>query len=352
MGPQDFDYRLPAELIAQRPAPERGASRLMVLDRRGARLFHRSFGDVGEWLRPGDVLVLNDTRVMPARLVGRKATGGRVELLVVEPDAAKGGEGPGLRRWRCLVGSSRPVREGTVLFFGDRGDVLTARVLRGRDAGGLRLVEFEDGDVRAAMERVGRVPLPPYIRREPDGADAERYQTVFARNDGAVAAPTAGLHFTAEQIESLRAKGVEVRFLTLHTGPGTFMPVKADDVREHRMAGERYHVTAEVLDALRRARAEGRRVVAVGTTVTRALETAVLDGFDEPRLSGVTDLFIYPGFEFKAVDSLITNFHLPRSTLIMLVCAFAGKDLVMEAYAEAVRRRYRFYSYGDAMLIL
>ncbi|MBI5237161.1 MAG: tRNA preQ1(34) S-adenosylmethionine ribosyltransferase-isomerase QueA [Deltaproteobacteria bacterium] len=337
---KDFDFSLPEDLIAQYPPGERDASRLMVLRRETGEVLHRTFSDIKDCLREGDLLVLNDTKVMPARLFGKKATGGRIEVLLVEKVTGD------KEVWKCLINSSK-VKGGTVVLF-DEG--VSAGIL-GRGADGLWECEFK-GDISGKLDRLGKIPLPPYIKREAEDLDRERYQTVFAGVKGAVAAPTAGLHFTGPLLEEIRKKGVEVRHVTLHTGPGTFMPVRVDDIKDHRMHKERYAISPEVFNAVLKAKRENRRVVGVGTTSARALEAAVLSGFESPVLSGHTDIFIYPGFEFKVMDALLTNFHLPGSTLIMLVSAFAGLDNLLNAYREAVREGYRFFSYGDAMLII
>lgn len=331
-----FDFHLPEELIAQRPLPERDSSRLMLLDRKERSLEHRSFKDLPGLLMPGDLLVLNNTRVIPTRLTGSKPTGGRVELLLVERVALPD-------EWRCMARPVKGLRRGQRLSFG-AAEATVTEIL-------------EDGFVAASFTgldlwKSGRIPLPPYIRREADEEDGVRYQTVFAGVDGAVAAPTAGLHFTEGTIAALEARGVGIEYLTLHTGPGTFLPVRTEKVEEHRMLAERYSIGADVFERIRQAKAEGRRVIPVGTTSTRALEAAAAFGLDSPALEGATSLFIYPGYRFRVADGLLTNFHLPESTLIMLVAAFAGREFVLEAYAEAVREGYRFFSYGDAMLVI
>ncbi|HEY4707647.1 MAG: tRNA preQ1(34) S-adenosylmethionine ribosyltransferase-isomerase QueA [Deltaproteobacteria bacterium GWA2_55_10] len=330
---KDFEFDLPERLIAQRPLPERDSSRLMAVSRETGNIEHRSFRDLPGFLRAGDVLVLNDTKVIPTRLFGAKTTGGKVELLLVE--RINGNE------WQCL---SKPSLKpgGRILFEGLEGEVT------GRDEDGLCTIRFSGP---LDLEKTGKVPLPPYIRREADEADKIRYQTVFAGPVGAVAAPTAGLHFTDSILDEIRAMGVLVRHVTLHTGPGTFMPVRTNRVEEHRMMKERYSIPKETFDAVDSAKKEGRRVVAVGTTSTRTLEASLSKGFDEPLLEGATGLFIYPGYKFRVVDALLTNFHLPGSTLLMLVSAFAGRELILKAYADAVQEEYRFFSYGDAMLL-
>ena len=358
MRTADFHYPLPPELIAQRPAPRRDAARLLVLHRRAGRLEHRRFPDLLEYLRAGDVLVLNDSRVIPARLRARKpASGGAVEVLLCEEAAPND--------WWVMLRPGKRVRAGTRLEFcparPGTGQRLAATV-RAKNAEGLYRLVFEGGDVRAVLEDFGEVPLPPYIERAgvPLPEDRERYQTVYARPPGSVAAPTAGLHFTAELLEAIRARGVAVHFVTLHVGLGTFAPVKAARVEDHVMHEEAYELPESTAAAVNAARAAGRRVVAVGTTSVRVLESAAAAGPGD-RLAagrGRTRLFIYPPYRFRVVDALLTNFHLPESTLLMLVCAFAapgetaGRELVLRAYAEAVRERYRFFSYGDAMLLL
>jgi S-adenosylmethionine:tRNA ribosyltransferase-isomerase len=337
-----FDYPLPPELIAQEPAPVRDAARLLVLDRARATLAHAAVCDLPQWLRAGDVLVFNDTRVRPARLFGRTATGGAVELLLVS--AVGGGT------WHVLGKPAKRLKEGTRLAFPDRVDA----VVTARRGGGRYAVAFPEAlPMPEYLARHGELPLPPYIRR-PAGVvpvDRERYQTVFAANAGAVAAPTAGLHFTPALLDVLRAAGIELVWLTLHVGPGTFLPVRDADVSTHRMEPEWAEIPAATAGAIARARAEGRRVVAVGTTTTRALESAAARTGEVAASGFWADRFIVPGVRFQVVDALLTNFHLPRSTLLMLVCALAGRERIRAAYAEAVRHRYRFYSYGDAMLI-
>jgi S-adenosylmethionine:tRNA ribosyltransferase-isomerase len=331
---RDFDYDLPEESIAQEPAP-RGESRLLVLDAEGPDR-HRRVRDLPRLLRAGDLLILNDTRVIPARLFGERegGGGGRMEVLLIE----KTGE----MEWEALVRPGRRARPGTVLRF----EELTAEVTNKTEDGRYRLRFSEP--VEPHLDRLGHVPLPPYIRRPDRESDRERYQTVYARNPGAVAAPTAGLHFTEAILEETAAAGIGVARVTLHVGIGTFKPVSAERVEDHRMERERYEVSEETAEAIRRTRQSGGRIVAVGTTVVRTLESAALAAPAGHR--GSTELFITPGFRFRVVDVLLTNFHLPRSTLLMLVSAFAGRERVLAAYEEAVRAGYRFYSYGDAML--
>lgn len=339
----DFDYDLPEELIAQQPLPERDASKLLVVCKNTDTFAHKKFRDLPVYLRPGDVLVRNDSRVMPARLYGRKAgTGGKVELLLLSREKAD--------TWTALVRPGRRLGPGTILTFGD--GLLTAQVLERTEDGGRR-VKFKAavGTVDKAIDELGVAPLPPYIRQPLD--DFERYQTVYADEAGSAAAPTAGLHFTKELLETLRTQGVHIADVTLHVGLDTFRPVKADDIREHEMHSERYdvpHLTAHIVNE---ARAQGRRVIAVGTTAARALEAAAQseDGLVQAK-SGRTKLFIYPGYRWRAVDGLLTNFHLPRSSLMMMVSALLGRERTLAMYKEAVAARYRFYSFGDAMLIL
>ncbi len=327
----DFDYHLPPERIAQEAAP-RGESRLLVLDREGPDR-HARIRDLPRLLRPGDLLVLNDTRVIPARLYGRRPSGGRMEVLLIERR--------GVREWDALVKPGRRAQPGTRLDFEDG---LAAEVMDKREDG-RHLLRFSE-PVEPHLDRLGHIPLPPYIHRPDTPADRERYQTVYARHPGSVAAPTAGLHFTEELLGEIEATGIEIARVTLHVGIGTFKPVSAERVEAHRMESERYEISEETAAVLRRA----RRVVAVGTTVVRTLESAARDGEVQPG-SGSTELFITPGFNFQVVDALLTNFHLPRSTLLMLVSAFAGRERVLAAYEEAIREGYRFYSYGDAMLV-
>ncbi len=348
----DYQYELPPERIAQRPADRRDRSRLMVLERATGHTRHLRFDDLRSLLQPGDVLVVNNTAVVPARLVGRKPTGGRVEVLLEGYAAARKDYRPG-RPFvcPCLVKAAKPLRVDSRLDFGEN---LRARVLEGGQ--GRYTLAFEcPGDFEDLLARIGRVPLPPYIRRQTapaaDGRDGSAYQTVYAAHPGAVAAPTAGLHFTGDLLACIRAAGVRVAEVTLHVGYGTFRPVRVTDIREHRMHAECFDFPGEAAREINRARQEGRRVVAVGTTCVRTLEFAADAHGRVSAGSGWCDLFIYPGYAFKVVGAMITNFHLPGSTLLMLVAAFAGRDRILAAYREAVARKYRFYSYGDAMFI-
>ena len=341
MKTSDFYYDLPQELIAQTPLEKRDASRLMVLHRADGALEHRHFFDVIDYLQPGDCLVMNDSRVLPARLLGHRVpSGGAAEVLLLTD------KGDGL--WECLVKPGRKLHEGAEIYFG--GGVLTATVEQESENGN-RLVRFHyEGIFLEILERLGKMPLPPYIKAEL--ADGERYQTVYSRVIGSAAAPTAGLHFTKELLEKIAAKGVSLAYVTLHVGLGTFRPVKVEDVTNHHMHAEFCMLSAETAEILNNTRKNGGRIVCVGTTSCRTLESLADENGTFSEKSAWTDIFIYPGYRFKAMDALITNFHLPESTLIMLVSAFAGYDNVMHAYQEAVRERYRFFSFGDAMLIV
>ncbi len=343
-GLEAYDYHLPPEQIAQEGVEPRDLARLMVVYREGPfRVEHQRVRDLPGFLRPGDVVVFNESKVIPARLLARRPTGGRVEILLVRERS------PGL--WEALLGPARKAPPGTRLSLLSPKDLepvpgLQAEVV-GVEPDGVRLLRFQ-GDLMAHLEEVGEVPLPPYIKAR---IPLERYQTVYARRPGSVAAPTAGLHFTPELLERLKAVGVELCFLTLHVGPGTFRPVKGDPER-HEMHPEPYEIPQETASAVNRAKAEGRRVIAIGTTVVRALESAYREGEGVVAGAGETRLFIRPPYAFKAIDALFTNFHLPRSTLLMLVAAFLGRERTLEAYRLAVAQGYRFYSLGDAMLIL
>ncbi|WP_404354556.1 tRNA preQ1(34) S-adenosylmethionine ribosyltransferase-isomerase QueA [Exiguobacterium aurantiacum] len=340
MNVNDYDFDLPEELIAQVPLLDRTSSRLLVLDRDTGDIEHRHFRDVLDYLQAGDALVVNDSRVLPARLFGAKQeTGGKVELLLLkqtEDDV-----------WEALVKPAKKVRVGAIIEFGN--GLLRAECVEELPEGGRRFKFDYDGIFYEILDELGTMPLPPYIREQLD--DQDRYQTVYARERGSAAAPTAGLHFTEELLAAAEAKGVKLIPLTLHVGLGTFRPVTADTIEKHTMHSEYYELSAASAEALRDVRANGGRVFAVGTTSTRTLETIVRDHGDFVESSGWTDIFIYPGVELKAIDGLITNFHLPKSTLVMLVSAFASRDIILNAYRTAVQERYRFFSFGDAMLI-
>lgn len=339
MKTHDFYYDLPEELIAQEPIADRSSSRLMCLDKTTGKTEDRHFYDIVDLLRPDDLLVLNDTKVIPARLFGKKTdTGGAIEFLLLRRITAD--------EWEVILKPGRRAKPGAKFVFGDE---LFAEVLSvGED--GTRIVKFSyDGIFEEVLDRLGEMPLPPYITKRLE--DKNRYQTVYAKNSGSAAAPTAGLHFTPELLAKIREKGVDVEFLTLHVGLGTFRPVKAEDIGEHHMHSEFYILPEKTAEAVNRAKARGGRVISVGTTATRVLETAGGGGLPLHECSGWTDIFIYPGVKFNVIDALITNFHLPESTLIMLVSALAGRENVLAAYNEAVRKRYRFFSFGDAMFI-
>ena len=340
MKTHDFYYDLPEELIAQTPLERRDGSRLMVLDRQTGEIEHKHFYDIVDYLRPGDCLVMNDSRVLPARLLGHRPTGGAVEVLLLRD--------LGDKKWECLCKPGRKMREGDSVTFGD-GE-LTATVVAVQEDGN-RIVEFHyEGIFLEVLERLGKMPLPPYIKAEL--ADQERYQTVYSREVGSAAAPTAGLHFTNELLDKIRAMGVKTAFVTLHVGLGTFRPVKAEEVTEHHMHSELCMMNEETARILNETKAAGGRVICVGTTSCRTLESLVNEDGTFEAKSRWTDIFIYPGYTFKAMDGLITNFHLPESTLVMLVSAFAGREHVLNAYNVAVAEKYRFFSFGDAMFLV
>ena len=356
MRTADFDFALPPELIAQHPAPKRDGSRLLVLHRNENRVEHRRFPDLLEFLRSGDVLVLNNSRVIPARLRGVNAkTSGQFEVLLLEENAPND--------WWVMLRPGKRARVGTQIIFrstdGKPGNV-RATVAKTNDEGHRRLQFSGTADIRRELDRLGEVPLPPYIERRsqlPD--DKDRYQTVFAKADGSVAAPTAGLHFTPELLKQIRARGAQICFITLHVGPGTFLPVKSESLAAHKMHEERFELSEETANLINASKNSGNHVIAAGTTTVRVLETvAAQNGGKIAKTAGKTGIFIHPPFSFQVVDALLTNFHLPRSTLLMLVSAFAapgemrGREMILRTYAEAVRERYRFFSYGDAMLIL
>lgn len=339
MKTHDFWYDLPEELIAQTPLEKRDTSRLLAMDRQTGALAHRHFFDIIDYLNPGDCLVMNDSRVLPARLLGHRPTGGAVEVLLLR-DLGGG-------KWECLTKPGKKTQPGQEIIFGD--GQLTATVDSVQEDGN-RVVEFHyEGIFLEILEQLGKMPLPPYIKAEL--ADQERYQTVYSREVGSAAAPTAGLHFTKELLEKIEKKGIRLAYVTLHVGLGTFRPVKAEEISQHHMHAELCMISQETADILNQTKASGGRIVCVGTTSCRTLESLVNeDGSFEPR-SKWTEIFIYPGYQFKAMDALITNFHLPESTLVMLVSAFAGREHVLNAYNEAVKERYRFFSFGDAMYI-
>lgn len=338
----DFQYDLPEELIANYPAPERSASRLLSLDASTGALAHRQFSQLLDFVQPDDLLVFNNTRVIPARLFALKESGGKVEIMIerVLDD----------NRVMAQLRASKSPKDGTRLLFAAHQGREPAALVQGRE-GEFFLLQFDrEVDLPALLEREGHMPLPPYIRRHDEAIDGERYQTIYARKDGAVAAPTAGLHFDDALFAALRARGVDMAYLTLHVGAGTFQPIRAARLTEHKMHKELVDIDARVCDQVAACRSRGGRVIAVGTTTVRSLESAAMDGTLQP-FHGETDIFIYPGYDFQVVDAMVTNFHLSESTLLMLVSAFAGRECVLDAYREAVRQRYRFYSYGDAMFI-
>lgn len=336
----DFNYDLPEELIAQDPLEDRSSSRLMVLHKDTGRIEHKIFRDIIDYLNPGDCLVINDTKVIPARLMGIKEdTGAAIEVLLLKRNADD--------VWECLVKPGKKARTGARIVFGE--GLLVGEIVDVIEDGN-RMIKFHyEGIFEEILDKLGQMPLPPYITHKLQ--DKNRYQTVYARNEGSAAAPTAGLHFTKELLEKIKEKGVNVVSITLHVGLGTFRPVKVDKIEEHHMHTETFNISKEAADTINRARAAGGRVIAVGTTSCRTLESAAADDGTIPARSGDTDIFIYPGYKFKAIDCLITNFHLPESTLIMLVSALAGRDNIMNAYETAVKERYRFFSFGDAMFI-
>jgi S-adenosylmethionine:tRNA ribosyltransferase-isomerase len=343
----EYDYELPEELIAQEPIEPRDAARLMVVRRATHSIEHRIFRELPSLLDPGDLLIVNDSRVLPARLLGHRLTGGKVEILLVQPLE-------GTTVWLALARPARKLRPGETITIQPRDPQFAQPAplrIRERRSGGQVIVELDPG-IAERLDAFGHVPLPPYIHRPL--SDPERYQTVYARHPGSVAAPTAGLHFTERLLDELRQRGIRIAPLTLHVGIGTFKPIEVTDVRLHKMHAEWYAVPAETVSLMRETRAANRRIVAVGTTAARTLESIAdaLTGDTEGPITGWTDLYIYPGYHWRVVDALITNFHLPRSTLILLVASFAGRELILEAYREAVQQRYRFYSFGDAMLIL
>ena len=340
MNVKDFDFYLPEELIAQHPLEKRDTSRLMVLDKETGEISHKNFYDIIDYLNEGDTLVLNNTRVMPARLIGEKeGTGGKIEFLLlkrVEKD-----------RWECLAKPGKSARVGRMFTFGD--GKLKAEVVEVKDNGN-RIVEFYyEGIFEEVLDSLGEMPLPPYIHERLE--DRERYQTVYSKENGSAAAPTAGLHFTEELLHKIKDRGINIAYVTLHVGLGTFRPVKVDTIEDHEMHSEYYHLSKEDAEVINATKKRGNKVISVGTTSTRTLETIADEDGNVKETNGWTNIFIYPGYKFKVVDRLITNFHLPESTLIMLVSTLAGKEHVMNAYEEAVKEKYRFFSFGDAMFI-
>ena len=335
----DFDYEIPSELIAQTPIKTRDQSRLMVLDKKTGEYTHKHFYDIINELHKGDVLVLNDTKVIPARLIGTKEeTGAVIELLLLKD--------LGNNIWECLSRPAKRLKVGTTIIFSDK---LKAEVVAKKDEGLVHVKLLYKGILMEILDELGSMPLPPYIHEKLE--DKNRYQTVYAKNIGSAAAPTAGLHFTEELLEELKKKGIEIVFITLHVGLGTFRPVEEENILEHHMHSEYYNMTKEVADQLNKAKKEGRKIYAIGTTSTRTLETIIHKYHEFRECSGNTDIFIYPGFKFLAIDGLITNFHLPKSTLLMLVSALSSKEIILNAYKEAVKEKYRFFSFGDAMFI-
>jgi S-adenosylmethionine:tRNA ribosyltransferase-isomerase len=342
MRAEDFDFDLPVELIAQTPLAQRASSKLLQLNRMTGEIQHRVFPDLIEILKSGDTLVLNNTRVIPARLYGvKEETGAKVEVLLLRQETGD--------VWEALVKPAKKVKPNTVLQFGD--GLLRAKCVGETNSGGRKLEFIYDGIFQELLDQLGEMPLPPYIKEQLD--DRERYQTVFAKHPGSAAAPTAGLHFTPQLLEQIENRGIHVAYITLHVGLGTFRPVQVEDIHDHVMHAEYYQLDDETAQLLNGAKDEGRRIIAVGTTSARTLETVARDQDGHFKSgSGWTDIFIYPGFQFQAIDGLLTNFHLPKSTLIMLVSALAGKKNIMNAYHEAVQQRYRFFSFGDAMIIV
>ena len=344
---REFDYELPEELIAQRPSEKRENSKMMVLDRSNRQILHKNFFNIVDFLDENCVLILNNTKVMPARLYGYKDTGAKIEVFLLK-------KYDGENRWEVLIRPSKRVRPGTIIKVSEE---LSVEVMMPLPDDGKWVVKMlYEGDLLEILHKVGNIPLPPYIERkmaseELRQLDFERYQTVYAKNEGSVAAPTAGLHFTKEIIEKLKSKGVEVGYVTLDVGIGTFRPVKCDNVFDHKMDSEAFEITQETADLINRAKAQGKKIVAVGTTTVRTLESAYKIFGEIKACRSASELFIYPPYEFKVVDKLITNFHLPKSTLLMLVSALASKEFIFEGYAEAIKEKYRFYSYGDCMFI-
>lgn len=340
MKVEDFDYNLPERLIAQTPLEKRDSSKLLILDKNTGEIEHKHFYDIIDYLEKGDTLVLNDTKVLPARLIGEKETTGAVIEILLLKNIEKD-------NWECLVKPARRVKVGTIVCFGN--GKLKAKCIKEDKEGIRHFTLIYDGILLEILEELGTMPLPPYIHEKLE--DQSRYQTVYAKEVGSAAAPTAGLHFTPELLEKIKNKGVNIAYITLHVGLGTFRPVNVEKVEEHEMHSEYYQVTKEVADLLTKTKKENHKIIAVGTTSTRTLETIMTKYNKFQECSGWTNIFIYPGYHFKAIDNLITNFHLPKSTLVMLVSALAGRDNILHAYNEAIKREYRFFSFGDAMLI-
>ena len=341
MNVEEFDYHLPESLIAQTPLKNRDQSRLLVLGRKTGNIAHKHFTDIMDYFEPGDTLVLNDTRVMPARLFGLKEeTGAKVEMLMLTQ--IEGND------WEVLLKPAKPIKVGNTLSFGN-GKII-AECIKELEQGGRIMRLHYEGILEERLDELGEMPLPPYIKERLD--DPDRYQTVYAKENGSAAAPTAGLHFTDELLQKIKDKGVNIAFITLHVGLGTFRPVSVEDIDDHEMHSEYYQMTKETADMLNKTKENGYRIISVGTTSTRTLETIRRDHEQFVATSGWTDIFIYPGFEYKAIDGLITNFHLPKSTLVMLVSAFSSREYILNAYKEAVKLKYRFFSFGDAMLII
>ena len=344
----DFDYELPEELIAQMPADKRDNSKMLVLNREQHSIEHKHFYDIIDYIDANSLLVLNNTKVLPARLYGTKETGAKIEVFLLEAQS----EGSNI--WSCLIKPSKRIKSDTIITISDE---LSVKPIKRLEDDGEWLVELVyDGDLFDILHKVGNLPLPPYIERrlqteDIKNFDKDRYQTVYAKDEGSVAAPTAGLHFTQEILEKLQAKGVEIAYVTLNVGMGTFRPVKCENILDHKMHSETFEITKETANAINNAKANGKKIIAVGTTTVRTLETAFQQFGEIKACKSASRLFIYPPYEFKVIDNLITNFHLPKSTLLMLVSALAGKDFIFEAYKEAIENRYRFFSYGDCMLI-
>ena len=340
MKTDDFDFYLPKELIAQTPLDKRDASKLLVLDKENGNISHKHFGDIIDYLDKGDTLVLNDTKVIPARIIGiKEETGAVIELLLLK-EINKG-------QWECLTKPAKRIKEGTVINFGN--GLLKAVCTSSLDDGIKHYKLIYDGILYEILDKLGEMPLPPYIHEKLK--DKDRYQTVYAKNIGSAAAPTAGLHFTEELLTKIKNKGINIAYITLHVGLGTFRPVEVSDIKNHKMHSEYYEMNSKTADLLNKTKENGKKIISVGTTTTRTLETIMNKYGTFKKCSGNTDIFIYPGYEFKAIDRLITNFHLPKSTLIMLVSALAGKENIMKAYNEAVEKKYRFFSFGDSMFI-